>query len=154
MAYIRTSRPKTPVIYANDEPFAIGKAKVIRRSDSDAITIATGGITLFEAIKAADVLAGEGINVRIIDLFTIKPIDQEALISNARETGNRILTVEDHYLQGGIGEAVCSTTSETDILVYRIGVTEIPRSGPPDDLVAKYGIDSKSIAARIRELTK
>jgi transketolase len=154
MAYIRTSRPKTALVYKNDEHFEIGKAKVVRKGDKDAITIATGGITLFEAMKAADTLAGEGIGVRIIDLFTIKPIDQQALIENARETGNRILTVEDHYLEGGIGDAVSAATSETDIRVYRVGVTEVPRSGPPDELVAKYGIDAKAIAARVRAAVK
>ncbi|MGI8905025.1 MAG: transketolase [Candidatus Sumerlaeaceae bacterium] len=154
MAYIRTSRPKTAILYKNDEPFEIGKAKVVRRSDKDSITIATAGITLFEAIKAQELLASEGIGVRILDLFTIKPIDQAALIQNASETGNRILTVEDHYLEGGIGDAVSAAISETDIRVYRIGVVEVPRSGPPDDLVAKYGIDSKAIVARIRAAVK
>lgn len=154
MAYIRTSRPKTPVIYKNDEPFAIGKAKVVRESDSDQLTIATGGITLYEATKAAEELAGEGINLRLVDLFTIKPIDAETLIECAKATGNRILTVEDHYLEGGIGEAVAAAVSEAGIPVYRMGVTEIPRSGPPDELVSKYGIDAKAIARRVRELVK
>jgi transketolase len=146
MAYIRTSRPKTKVIYANDEKFEIGKAKVVKSGKSDKILIATAGITLFEAFKAAEELEKNGIGVRILDLFTIKPIDAAALIEHGKAVGGKILTVEDHYLEGGIGEAVSSAVSEHDIKVRRVGVTEVPRSGPPDALVAKYGIDATAMA--------
>lgn len=152
MAYIRTSRPKTPILYDNSEEFAIGKAKVLRKSDKDVLTIATGGVTLFEALKAYDELQKDGISVRVIDLFTIKPIDEATLIGNARETGNLILTVEDHYPQGGIGEAVLSAVGETDIRVHKIAVQEIPRSGEPDVLLAKYGIDAKAIIGKVKSL--
>ena len=154
MAYIRTSRPKAAVIYPANEPFAIGKAKVVRRSDKDAVTIVAGGVTLTEAMKAADVLAAEGIGVRIIDLFTVKPLDSETILACARQTGNTVLTVEDHYPEGGIGDAVASAMAAADagIRVVKMAVREVPRSGKPEELVAKYGIDSKAIAARVKEI--
>ncbi len=151
-AYIRTSRPKTPILYSNDEPFAIGKAKVLRKSAKDVLTIVSGGVTLVEAIKAADELAKEGIALRIIDLFTVKPIDRETLVANAAETGNRILTVEDHYPEGGIGEAVTAAVADAGIRVARIAVTEVPRSGKPEELIAKYGIDAAAIAKKVKAL--
>ncbi|MBX7244849.1 MAG: transketolase [Candidatus Sumerlaeaceae bacterium] len=154
MCYIRTSRPKTPVTYANDEPFAIGKSKVVRKSAGDKLTIASGGVTLFEALKAADELAKEGIAVRVVDLFTIKPIDRDGLLASAKETGNLILTVEDHYPEGGIGETVAAALADTDVKVHSICVRELPRSGKPEELVAKYGIDFKAIAAKVRSLAK
>ncbi|KAF8782573.1 Transketolase like protein [Argiope bruennichi] len=106
ICFIRTSRPNTPVIYANDEPFAIGKAKVVKKSASDVAVVISAGVTLFEALKAADLLDQQGINVRVIDLFTVKPIDVATIQSNAKECGGRIITVEDHYGEGGIGEPV------------------------------------------------
>lgn len=153
-AYIRTSRPKTPVIYDEVDDFKIGKARVVRKSDNDVVTIATGGITLFEALKAADELQKEGIAIRVIDLFTIKPIDSVGLAANAAETGSKVITVEDHYLEGGIGEAVASALSETGVRVYRIGVVGIPHSGPPDALVTKFGIDAAAIADKVRAVVK
>ncbi len=151
-AYIRTSRPKTKVIYDSPDDFAIGKAKVVLQSDNDVVTIVTGGVTLFESLKAAEELKAEGISVRIIDLFTVKPIDKEALLKNAKETGGKILTVEDHYLEGGIGEAVASAVCEDDVRVYRIGVVGVPHSGPPNALLEKFGIDAKAIAAKVKEV--
>ena len=153
-AYIRTSRPKTPVIYENNADFAIGKARVVAKSDNDAITIASGGVTLFEAIKAAEALKADGINLRVIDLFTIKPLDKDTLLSNAAETGKRLLTVEDHYLEGGIGDAVASALSDSDVRVYRMGVVGVPHSGPADALLAKFGIDAKAIAEKVRKIVR
>lgn len=153
-AYIRTSRPKTAVIYENDAEFKIGQARVVRKSDSDAITIATGGVTLFEALKAADTLKGEGINIRVLDLFTIKPIDQDALIKNGTETGNLLLTVEDHYPEGGLGDAVASAVAASGIRVHKMAVVGVPHSGPADALLAEFGIDGNSIAERVRKLVR
>ena len=152
MAYVRTSRPKTAIIYANDEPFAIGKLKVVRKGDHDRLTIVAGGVTLYEALKAAEVLAGEGIDVRVVDIFCVKPIDAAGLRENAQETNNLILTVEDHYAEGGIGEAVAAALSETGIKVSRIAVTQVPRSGAPDVLLAHYGIDAQAIVKRVKDL--
>lgn len=152
VVYVRTSRPKTPVVYENNEKFEIGKAKVIRKSTDDKLTIVAAGITLAESVKAANKLAAEGINVRIIDPFTIKPLDGETIIKNAKETGSIVLTVEDHYHEGGIGEAVAAALALTDIKVYCIAVEGIPHSGPPEALLAKFGIDSTSILKKIKEI--
>jgi transketolase len=151
MCYIRTSRPKSGILYANNEKFAIGRAKVVRRAAGDKLTIVSGGVTLVEALRAADALAKEGIQVRVVDLFTVKPIDAQALVSNGRETGNLILTVEDHYPEGGIGEAVCAAVNGTGIKVVSLAVREVARSGKPEELVAKYGIDATAIAEAVRK---
>jgi transketolase len=100
ICYIRTSRPNTPVIYENNEEFHIGQAKVVRKSNSDVATIVSGGVTLHEAIKAANKLAESGKHVRIIDLFTVKPLDWRTILTNVNETHNRVITVEDHYSDG------------------------------------------------------
>ena len=147
IAFIRTSRPATPVIYANNEPFAIGKAKVVRSSPKDTILLIGAGITLFEALNAADILAQtHNVSARVIDPFTIKPLDQATILANARAVGGKVITVEDHYPEGGIGEAVSGALSdEPNIVVKKLAVREIPRSGPPTVLIARYGIDAKSI---------
>jgi len=108
IVYIRANRPDTPIIYDNTEKFEIGDNKVVRQSENDKVTIVTAGVTLFEAFQAADALASEGINVRIIDLFSLKPINPKNLIEAGLKTNGLILTVEDHYAEGGLGEAVRS----------------------------------------------
>ncbi len=152
IAYIRTTRPKTPVLYANDEGFAIGKAKVVKRSDNDSITIVAAGITLFEALGAAEQLRAEGIAVRIIDIFSVKPIDEEALLAAARATNQLILTVEDHSAEGGIGDAVAGAMSPFGIQVHKLAVRELPRSGKPNELLAAYGIDRHAIVEKVKSL--
>jgi transketolase C-terminal domain/subunit len=112
ISFLRTTRAATPVIYGAEEPFAIGGSKVLRSSDEDDVTIIGAGITLHEALKAADALADEGINARVIDLYSVKPIDRAALQAAARATHGRIVTVEDHWAEGGIGEAVLSAFAE------------------------------------------
>lgn len=154
MAYIRTSRPKTPVIYDNGEDFQIGKAQVVRKGSNDALTIVSGGVTLHEAMKAAEELTKDGVNVRIIDIFTVKPVDAETIIGAAKETNNVVVTIEDHYGEGGIGEAVLSAVAETGIRVYKIHVTGVPRSGKPEELLAMYGIDAQGIAKRVKEIAR
>lgn len=153
MCFIRTSRPNVPVIYSNDEEFVVGKAKVVRQSDTDSVTVIGACVTLLEAMRAADELAKTGINIRIIDPFTIKPIDADTIIKNARETGGRIITVEDHYPEGGIGEAVSGAVSECkDITVKRLAVREIPRSGKPTELLERYGISSSCIVKAVNQV--
>jgi len=154
IVYIRTSRPKTPVIYGSDEPFEIGRAKVVRRSEQDKITIVGGGVTLFEALAAYDMLKSEGINVRVVDIFSLKPVDAETLRQCGRETNKVILTVEDHSLAGGIGDAVASAVTPDGITVLRLGVSVLPRSGQSGELMAAYGIDRKTIAHTVRSLVK
>lgn len=150
--YIRTTRPKTKVIYSNEEEFALGRAKVIRESAEDRITIVAAGVTLFEALAACDQLKSEGISVRVIDLFSVKPIDAETLIAAGQATGNLILTVEDHCIDGGIGDAVASAVSPSGIRVHKLGVSEMPRSGKPEELLAAYKIDRQAIIEKVRLL--
>jgi len=155
ICFIRTSRPATKVLYKNDEVFTVGKAKVIRQSDSDVVTVVASCITLYEAVKAADLLAESGINIRLIDPFTIKPIDAETIIKAAKATNGKVITVEDHYAEGGIGEAVCGALSEErDVIVRRLAVTGVPRSGKCDELLAMFNIDAAAICRTVKELMK
>jgi transketolase len=150
MCYIRTTRPKTPVLYANDESFPIGGSKVLRKSAADRLTIVAAGVTLHESLKAATTLAEQGIAARVIDAYSIKPIDAATLLGAARETG-RILVVEDHYPEGGLGDAVLNAVGR-HARVVKIGVREIPRSGPPEALLDKYGIAARHIVDGARRL--
>jgi transketolase len=152
IVYIRTSRPKTPVIYSSDEKFEIGGAKVIRQSTDDKVTVVTSGVTLFEALAAYDQLKAEDIAIRVIDLFSIKPIDESTLRTAGSETNNLMITVEDHSAWGGIGDAVASAVSEAGIRVYQLAVREVPRSGKSEELLAAYGIDRNALLSMIRSL--
>jgi transketolase len=144
-AYMRTSRPKTPVIYGADEPFPIGGLKVLRQSASDVATVVGAGVTVFEALKAYDQLAARGTSIRVIDLYSLQPIDAATLVRCARETNGRVITVEDHYAAGGIGDAVASAIAADGFTVQRLAVREIPRSGTPEELLDHYGISAKHI---------
>ena len=151
MAYIRTSRPKTPVTYDASEAFPVGGSKVLRSSASDVLTIATAGVTVFEALKAAETVAGEGIHVRVIDLYSVKPVDAATLTTAGRET-SLILTVEDHYSAGGIGDAVCEVLAPLGMRVERVAVPAVPRSGTPEELMDINGLSARALAATIRRL--
>ncbi|XP_053147186.1 transketolase-like protein 1 isoform X2 [Hemicordylus capensis] len=151
ICFIRTSRPETPILYSQEEKFKIGHAKVVRKSDADKVTVIGAGVTLHEALAAADELAKQGIHIRVIDPFTIKPLDADTIISSARATGGRIITVEDHYREGGIGEAVAAAVSgEPGILVQSLAVSRVPRSGKPAELLDLFGISAKSIIAAVK----
>jgi len=147
-AYMRTSRPKTPVIYGPDERFAIGGLKIVRESANDIATVIGAGVTVFEALKAYDQLQKSGINIRVIDLYSLQPIDSTSLLRCARDT-KRIITVEDHYPAGGVGDAVASAVADGGFAVERLCVREIPRSGTPEQLVDHYGISSRHIVAAV-----
>jgi transketolase len=147
--YMRTSRPKTPVIYGSDEAFPIGGLKVLRQSDSDEATVIGAGITVFEALRAYDELAGRHLRVRVIDLYSVQPVDAPTLVRCARETKGRVITVEDHYAAGGIGDAVAAALAADGFTVQRLAVREIPRSGTPEQLVDYYGISSRHIVAAV-----
>jgi transketolase len=151
-AYMRTSRPKTPVIYANDEVFAIGGLKVLRQSAADVVTIVAAGVTVFEALRAHDTLKASGTAVRVIDLYSVAPVDRQALIASGRATRGRIITVEDHYAAGGIGDAVAEAVGEEGIRVHRIAVREVPHSGKPDELLDRYGISARHIVQAVRSV--
>ncbi len=150
MAYIRTSRPKTPVIYGPEDEFVIGGSKVVRESPADAATVAAAGVTLFEALRAHDLLAAEGIPLRVIDAYSVQPVDRRTLVDAARRTGNRLITVEDHYAAGGLGDAVSEAVARDGIVVERLAVRDIPRSGRPDELLERFGISASCIAAAVR----
>lgn len=151
-AYIRTSRPKTPVIYTADDRFEIGGSKVLRESGEDAVTIVAAGVTVFEALKAHDALAQEGIRTRIIDAYSVQPIDAKTLLASSHATRNTVMTVEDHYLHGGLGDAVSEALSPHGISVHRLAVGEIPRSGRSDELLDRYGISARAIADAVKSL--
>jgi transketolase len=154
MAYMRTSRPKTPVIYGPDETFPIGGSKVLRQSSGDAATVVGAGITVFEALKAYDQLKAEGISIRVIDAYSVQPIDAKTLLDAAKATGGKIITVEDHYASGGLGDAVSEAVSEGGFAVRRLAVREVPRSGQPDELIDRYGISARHIADAVRAAVK
>uniref|UniRef100_A0AAY4D3C0 transketolase n=1 Tax=Denticeps clupeoides TaxID=299321 RepID=A0AAY4D3C0_9TELE len=151
ICFIRTSRPDTAVIYEPDEKFEVGHAKVNFKSDSDRVTVIGAGVTLHEALAAAQQLASEGVNIRVIDPFTIKPLDAGTIVDSARATGGRIITVEDHYKEGGLGEAVLSAVAgEPSIVVHRLAVSRVPQSGKPQELLDLFGISAKSIVAAVK----
>jgi transketolase len=150
IAFLRTSRPKVPVVYNNDEQFPIGGAKVLRQGDK--ATVVAAGVTLNEALKAADALKNEGIAVTVIDTYSIKPLAKDVILSAARATNNTVVTVEDHYAEGGIGDAVAGELSVEGIKVHKLAVRELPHSGKPEELLAKYGIDSAAIVRTVKSL--
>jgi len=152
IVYIRTSRPKTKVLYANDEYFPVGQSKTLRSSKADRITVVGAGVTVHEALAAHDILAKEAIPIRVIDLYSVKPIDVETLRLAASETG-RIVSVEDHAVWGGIGEAVSAAVGGLAPVTI-VGVHETPRSGTPSELMHANGLDAASIVATVRSLLK
>jgi len=151
MVYIRSSRPATPVLYEKDEVFEIGKSKIIRQSENDTALVIGAGVTLHEAVKAADTLKAEGTHIRVMDIFCLKPIDQAALIANAKACGGKVVTVEDHYPAGGLGEAVAAALSgEKDIAVQHLCVRALPRSGPSAELMDMFGISANHIVKAVK----
>uniref|UniRef100_A0A182N2B8 transketolase n=1 Tax=Anopheles dirus TaxID=7168 RepID=A0A182N2B8_9DIPT len=155
VCFIRTSRPNTAVIYDNNEKFEIGKCKVVKQSASDSVLLIGAGITLYEALKAAEELEKSGIHCRVIDPFTVKPLDREGIVHHGAQCGGRVVVVEDHYKQGGLGEAVLSALAEQrNFVVKHLGVDKLPRSGPPTVLVDMFGISARSVAAAVQEIIK
>jgi transketolase len=148
ISYLRTTREATPVLYESEESFAIGGSRTVRSSAADQITLIGAGITLHECLAAAEELDGNGISARVIDLYSVKPVDAETILAAAGET-KAILTVEDHWAEGGIGETVAGVLAEAaaGTPLVRLAVSERPGSGPPKDLLAAAGIDAASIVA-------
>ncbi|GAB4464308.1 MAG: transketolase [Armatimonadaceae bacterium] len=152
ISYLRSTREKTAVLYDSKETFPIGGSKTLRSSDSDKATIIGAGITLHEGLKAAEQLAGEGIHVRVIDLYSVKPIDAETLKKAATETGH-LVVAEDHWEQGGLGDAVLAALADSPDLKPKFShlcIREMPRSGKPAELLDAYGIDAAHIAAAVK----
>lgn len=155
VCFIRTSRPNTAVLYENNEPFQVGKAKVVKQSSNDTVLLIGAGVTLYEALNAATELEKSGVHARVLDPFTIKPIDKEAIVHNAAQCGGRIVVVEDHYKQGGIGEAVLSAVADQrNVVVKHLGVEQVPRSGPPTVLIDMFGISARCIVAAVNDILK
>jgi transketolase len=148
ISYMRTTREKTPAIYAAGEEFAIGGSHTVRSSEDDAVTLIGAGITLHECLKAADALAEKGVAARVIDLYSVKPVDAEAILAAAAET-RALVTVEDHWIEGGIGDVVAAVLAEHGVStsLTRLAVTERPGSGPPEALLAAAGIDAEQVVA-------
>jgi transketolase len=150
--YLRMSRPKTPVIYDAGERFEVGGSKTLRAGDADVATVVAAGVTVFEALAAHASLSAEGIGIRVIDAYSIQPIDRDGLIAAARATGLRVVTVEDHYANGGLGDAVSEALGSLGARVHRLAVREIPRSGTPAELLDRYGISARAIIDAVRRL--
>lgn len=159
ITFIRTSRPATTMVYPNEEQFEVGKAKIVSQNGTlDQALVIGAGVTLHEALKAADILAkSHQTHIRIMDPFTIKPIDQQAILKNAKDVQMRVVVVEDHYPEGGIGEAVLSALVKgseniSGLKFVHLAVNEVPRSGPPAVLLEKYGISAKDIVNAVNKL--
>jgi transketolase len=155
ISFLRTTRADTPVIYDADEEFPVGGSKIVHSTAEDDVTIVAAGITLHEALQAAELLAGDGIDARVIDLYSVKPIDRDTLRQAAEETQG-VVTVEDHWAEGGLGDAVLDAIAELDSRppVVKLAVREMPHSGKPAELLAAAGIDAEHIADAARRLVR
>jgi transketolase len=150
--FLRTSRPKSPVIYNNDEQFPVGGAKVLRQNASDKVTVVAAGVTLHEALKAADALKAEGIGITVIDAYSIKPLGKKEILAAAQKTKSTVITVEDHYSEGGLGDAVAGELSVNGIKIHKLAVNGLPRSGKAEELLAHFGIDAAAIVKKVKSL--
>ena len=154
ISYLRTLRPATQVLYSPDEEFAIGGSRVVRSSENDEVALIAAGITVHESLKAAAALEEEGIAARVVDLYSIKPLDAETLRAAAEATGGRLVTVEDHWPEGGLGDAVLAALADSDEppRVVKLAVQGMPKSGTSEELLSAAGIDAVHIAAAARRL--
>ena len=150
--YIRTSRPATPVIYASTDEFPIGGSKVLRASESDRLTVVAAGVTLHETLAAYETLKAAGINIRVIDAYSVKPIDQQGILQAAAQTQNTIVVVEDHYYDGGLGDAVLNAVAMDEVQVHKLAVSDVPRSGKPEELLDAHGISARRIVEKVKSL--
>ena len=151
IVYLRTTRKDTPIIYSKAERFPIGGSKVVRKTDNDHVTVVAAGITLHEALGAWEEMKNEGVSVRVVDLYSIKPVDKTTLEEAARET-KAIITVEDHFAEGGIGEAVKGVFDTIPVPIYSLAVRKMPRSGKPAELLDYEGISRNAIVKKIKEI--
>ncbi|MDR9897491.1 transketolase, partial [Aetokthonos hydrillicola Thurmond2011] len=163
IVYLRTTRMKTPVIYSPHEEFPIGGSKVVRSSDQDQVTVIGAGVTLSEALKAYDQLKNENITIRVIDLYSVKPIDSETLFQAASDTKGNLILVEDHWIEGGLGAAVLEAFTGVDrapsyvgpkLRVIHLAVRQMPSSGTPEELLHAAKIDADAIAEAAKSLLK
>ena len=154
IVYIRTSRPPTPTIYTNAEAFPIGGSKVPRSSDNDQVTVIAAGVTLHEALKAYETLKTDGISIRVIDLYSVKPIDAKTVLDAAAATNNTLVTVEEHYPEGGLNDAVMDAVGPKGIKVHKLAVNGLPRSGKADELLEAHGISAGAIVRKVKEIVR
>ena len=152
LVYIRTSRPKTAVIYDNREVFRVGGSKVLRSSQEDRLLVVAAGVTVREALKAHDLLLSEEIPIRVMDAYCVKPVDEAGLVEAASASRRTVIVVEEHYSEGGLGDAVLNAVANHKIGVHKMAVREVPRSGKPDELLDYYGLSANRIAAKVKEL--
>lgn len=158
ISYLRTTRAGKPTIYSPDEEFPIGGSKVVRRSDDDQVTVVAAGITLHEALAAHEQLASDGIHIRVIDLYSVKPVDVEALRAALADTGNRLVVVEDHWPEGGIGAAVLEALATSgasnglQVQMKHLAPRDIPTSATSAQQLAAAGIDAAAIVSAVKEL--
>ena len=153
--YMRTSRPKTPILYSKDEKFPVPGFKVVRQNAQDKVTVIGAGITVHEAVKAAEELKAQGTLIRVIDLYCVKPVDGKALAREIGATNGKLITVEDHWPEGGVGEAVLAALAQAGAAPSKsrlLAVTGMPHSGKPEELVDAFGISAKHIVAAVREI--
>jgi transketolase len=153
VVYLRTLRMATPVIYLPGERFTIGGSRTLRSSKHDHVTLLAAGVTVHEALAAADILAATGVRARVIDLYSVKPLDTKTVIQAAQATGH-VIVAEDHWAQGGLGDAVLETLADADshALIRRLAVHTMPTSGRPEELLWRGGIDRTWIATAARDL--
>jgi transketolase len=151
ITYLRMTRADTPVIYSADERFEVGSSRLLRASDADEVTVAAAGITLHEAVTAADRLAEMGVRARLLDVYSVKPIDRDALVSAVTATDGRLVTVEDHWPQGGVGDAVLEAIADAGLSLRarKLGVSAMPGSGKPHELLHVAGIDANAIVTAV-----
>jgi transketolase len=149
IVYLRTTRPKTSVLYGPEEQFVIGGLKVLRQDPADRMTVVAAGMTLHEALRAWAELRERGVAIRVIDLYSVRPLDQTGLLAAARATGGRLITVEDHYASGGLGDAVLEAVAAEGVRVRKLAVTELPRSGAPEALLDRCGISAPHIVQAV-----
>jgi transketolase len=155
ISFLRTTREKTPVIYQADDTFPVGGSKLVRHSDRDKVAVVAAGITLHESIKAADRLKGDGIAIRVIDAYSVKPIDSETLHRAAKDTGGKLVVVEDHWFEGGLGDAVLDAFTgkgQTPPTVVKLAVHKMPGSATPAQLMSAAGIDADHIVQAVKSL--
>ena len=157
IVYMRTTREKTTVLYSPDEEFRIGGSKVVRQSEKDRLTVVAAGITLHEALKAYEQLKSQRVTIRVIDAYSVKPIDEETLYAAAQEAGNKLIVVEDHWPEGGLGDAVLEAFTQRDgpmPQIVKLAVQSMPGSGTSAELLEEAGISAHGIVEAVNALLR
>jgi transketolase len=155
IVYMRTLRPKTKLLYKPGDEFTIGGSKIVLKSDDDLLTVAATGITVYEALQAAELLQQEDIHIRVVDCYSVCPVDRETLLDCLNSTRFKcIISVEDHFAHGGLGDFIAAAVSAEGDYVEKMAVTKISQSGKQEELMKDAGIDAASIAAKVKKLVR